>query len=265
MREPAAMLRERPAGAVHASRMAALIREAARGVAIALAVGALLAFAGAFETQDVPLGRRLAYWLPMMPIGALIGAGIQRVAVARGWLDEQPLRKAAFIAVTMAVPLSVAVWAWTSWMFWGRWRFDDLLGVFPPVLAVCLVISGITALVGAAPTQTHARAGDAPPRFLERLPFKLKGAEVYAVEAEDHYLRIHTSKGSDLILMRLSDAIAELEGIEGAQTHRSWWVAKSAVTDVERSDGRATLTIADGAQVPVSRTFARALRAQHWF
>jgi hypothetical protein len=38
--------------------------------------------------------------------------------------------------------------------------------------------------------------------------------------------------------------VAELEGIEGAQTHRSWWVAKAAVRDAKRGDGRATLTLA---------------------
>ncbi|MFX8624480.1 LytTR family DNA-binding domain-containing protein, partial [Acinetobacter baumannii] len=82
-----------------------------------------------------------------------------------------------------------------------------------------------------------APAGAPPPRFLERLPLKLRGAEIYAVEAEDHYLRLHTSRGSDLILMRLSDAIVELEGLEGARTHRSWWVAKGAVRDAKRGDG----------------------------
>jgi DNA-binding LytR/AlgR family response regulator len=85
------------------------------------------------------------------------------------------------------------------------------------------------------------------------------------VEAEDHYLRLHTSLGQDLILMRLSDAVAELEGLEGAQTHRSWWVAKGAVTGTERLDGRAVLTLKDGAEVPVSRGFARELRAAGWF
>jgi hypothetical protein len=46
--------------------------------------------------------------------------------------------------------------------------------------------------------------------------------------------------------MRLSDAVAELEGIEGAQTHRSWWVAKMAVEGAQRGDGRATLPCAAG-------------------
>jgi DNA-binding LytR/AlgR family response regulator len=110
--------------------------------------------------------------------------------------------------------------------------------------------------------ETHA--GAAPPKFLDRLPLKLRGAEIWAVEAEDHYLRLHTSKGQDLILMRLADAVTELEGIEGARVHRSWWVARDAITDARRGDGRATLTLKDGAEVPVSRTYAGLLRERGW-
>jgi len=57
---------------------------------------------------------------------------------------------------------------------------------------------------------------------------------------------VHTSKGQDLILLRLSDAIEELAGLEGEQVHRSWWVARDGVTEVERGDGRAVLTLKSG-------------------
>ena len=109
-------------------------------------------------------------------------------------------------------------------------------------------------------TATHTAPAGAPPaRFLARLPAKLAGASLWAVEAEDHYLRLHTSKGQDLILLRLADALGELEGIEGARTHRSWWVARDAVAAVERAEGRTTLTLPDGAKAPVSRTNWNAL------
>ena len=87
---------------------------------------------------------------------------------------------------------------------------------------------------------------------------------MWAIEAEDHYLRLHTSKGRDLILLRLADAIDELDGIEGAQVHRSWWVARDAITDAKRGDGRATLTLKDGCEVPVSRTYAKIIRDLGW-
>jgi DNA-binding LytR/AlgR family response regulator len=131
-------------------------------------------------------------------------------------------------------------------------------------LLICVGSSLLVVLIfrghrDAAPAQPPA-----PPKFLARIPLKLRGAELWAVEAEDHYLRLHTSKGQDLILMRLADAVDELEGVEGAQVHRSWWVARDAITGARRGDGRATLTLKDGCEVPVSRTYARILRERQW-
>jgi DNA-binding LytR/AlgR family response regulator len=139
--------------------------------------------------------------------------------------------------------------------------------VAPSTLATTAAMTALAFLVRRRePIETHARAKNAPPpKFLGRLPVKLAGAELWAVEAEDHYLRLHTSQGQDLILMRLGDAITELEGIEGARTHRSWWVARAAVRRVEREDGRARLVLADGAEAPVSRAYVKTLRAAGWF
>lgn len=143
-----------------------------------------------------------------------------------------------------------------------------MLGNAGPVLLVCAAMVALNNLADREPAQTHAPPepdAATTPTFLQRLPIRLQGADLYAVEAQDHYLRLHTSKGADLILMRLSDAIGELEGIEGAQTHRSWWVAKEGVDEARRGDGRAILRLKDGAEVPVSRTYVRALRQAGWF
>jgi len=88
---------------------------------------------------------------------------------------------------------------------------------------------------------------------------------IYAVSSEDHYLRLHTSKGADLILMRLSDAVVELEGLEGAQTHRSWWVARDAVEGSRRDGDKVFLTLKGGIEAPVSRPNVRPLREAGWF
>ena len=93
---------------------------------------------------------------------------------------------------------------------------------------------------------------------------KLKGAEIFAVEAEDHYLRIHTDAGDGLILMRLGDAIDALDGRPGLQTHRSWWVATAAVETAKFARGRGELSLSNGLKVPVSRAYAAAVKAVDW-
>ena len=246
----------------------AVDRGLVRGVVVALAGGAVLAFTGAFGMDEASLLSRLAYWEPVMLMGALWGYLCSRLVERRLDPDRRPWLATLVLTLVISGPLSVMVWAVTARVFdhdhaIGLARLPDFLG---PVTLVTAVLSALNVFLSRTPLQTHAApAGAAPARFLERLPFKLRGAALRAVEAEDHYLRIHTERGSDLILMRLSDALAELEGLEGAQTHRSWWVARDAVRGVVRGDGRATLTLEGGLSAPVSRRYARALREAGWY
>jgi DNA-binding LytR/AlgR family response regulator len=140
-----------------------------------------------------------------------------------------------------------------------------------PVLVIAGAMVAINLLLQRRPPETHA--DDAPDGtaegvqkapILARLPFRLRSAELYAARAEDHYVRVHTSAGSDLVLMRFADALKELRGIEGAQVHRSWWVARGAVDGSCREEGKLHLVLRGGTKAPVSRTYTRALRAEGW-
>ena len=239
-----------------------------RGVALALAGGALLAFSGAFGLGEASLLTRLSYWLPFMLMGSCWGHVCSRLIERHTDPDRRPWLTITMLTLLISGPLSLAVWAITGLFF--RFGRELTLAQLPdfllPVMVVTGAISALNVFLAQTPVQTHAALpGAKPARFIDRLPFKLKGAVIRAVQSEDHYLRIHTDRGSDLILMRLSDALTELEGLEGAQTHRSWWVAKDAVLDVSRGDGRATLTLEGGVEAPVSRRYAKALRDAGWY
>jgi DNA-binding LytR/AlgR family response regulator len=242
-----------------------------RALLIAAIAALFLAYAGAFGSIGAPLGARLGYWLSTMIGASLIGTCVFAVGAAQGVLDKRPFLGVGLLSLIMAMPLTVLVWFMTTRFFPDQRAIAPLLlpAYFPPVLLISAIMTAINYLASSrAPRlqETHAaQAGAPPPKFLARIPLKLRGGELYAVQAEDHYLRIHTSKGSDLILLRLADAIAELEGIEGAQTHRSWWVAQAAVTNAKRADGRAVLTLKNGVEAPVSRRHAAALRDGGWF
>ncbi|WP_300554234.1 LytTR family DNA-binding domain-containing protein [Maricaulis sp.] len=56
-----------------------------------------------------------------------------------------------------------------------------------------------------------------------------------------------------------------VEALDGARTHRSWWVARGAVESVRRTNGKAELTLTGNIKAPVSRSFAPALREAGWF
>lgn len=234
-----------------------------RMLAIAAAVGGFLAYVGAFGTEDTPLPLRFVYMIAVAWVGTLSGRLIYRWVARLPWIGRRIWTAAVANAVLMTPLMTVVVWGGAQFLPGQAPPVRYLPGYVLNSLIMCLVMTtaGLT-LRNRRPPAAPAPA--APPKFLERLPPKLRGGEIWAVEAEDHYLRLHTSLGQDLILLRLADAIAELDGIEGAQVHRSWWVAREAVTDVERGDGRAILTLKDGSKAPVSRTHAKALRQKGW-
>ena len=240
------------------------LRGRLRGVAVAIAAGVFLTFSGAFGTIDASLGLRLTYWMLMMITGYAWGSFVAGFFFRGGRRRTgNLLLDAALAALVMSGPFTLVVWVATRTLLSSNIPFQYLPILFGYVLLVSVALTAINLLIETRRSAvTHA--GPQPPKFLDRLPLKLRGAQVWAVEAEDHYLRLHTSKGQDLILMRLADAVAELEGIEGLQVHRSWWVARDAITDAKRGDGRATLTLKDGAEVPVSRTYAGLLRDRRW-
>jgi len=236
--------------------------------AAALAAGVFLAFVGAFGTGVAPLQVRLLFWVPLLLFGTVIGQLIGVRTTRRPRIGENSLAVWAIVTVLVAAPVAVVAWAYTGLIFGGV-EPGSLLTFLGSVGLVTGAVTAIMMLINRPGPATHAVSSGAQPaavaiRFLDRVPEKLKGGAIYAVQAEDHYLRIRTSKGSDLILMRLADAIVELEGIEGAQTHRSWWVAKDGIATANRAEGRVSLTLKDGAEAPVSRPNAKALRESGW-
>lgn len=237
--------------------------------AAAVAAGAFLAVVGAFDTWQASLPLRLVFWVPMLVLGTLAGTLIALRTMRRPKIGENTLAVWAIVTALVTVPGTFIVWSYIALVF-GPNMPSSVLLLFLQVGVVTGAASAIMMLINRPGFATHAAAPTVsgavlpPVRFLDRLPPKLKGGTLYAVQAEDHYLRIRTSKGSDLILMRLTDAIAELEGIEGAQTHRSWWVAKDGYTEVKRAERRMTLVLKDGAEAPVSRPNAAALRESGW-
>lgn len=266
MRDQADPLREPPAGAVHASPTDGV--SLPRVMMICLAAGVFLGLIGPLGSHALPLGLRLGYWIVATLGGGLLGWGVTLLAVRRLPDTAPPWIVIVTIAGVMTPPGMALIFAWGKVALPGHAGFDNLVTLAWSVFVISLVITAINQLIVpvSRPAATVAPA-PSPVRsaFMDRLPPRLRDAALHAVEAEDHYLRVHTAKGSDLILLRLSDAVTELAGLDGAQTHRSWWVARAAVRGVARGDGRATLTVEGGLKVPVSRAHAAALRAAGWF
>jgi hypothetical protein len=145
----------------------------------------------------------------------------------------------------------------------------DLLTVYfivlamQPITAAYLIVERRLTRPRVAPPPPAESPPSASARLLDRLNPRL-GGEVIALQGEDHYVRVHTAVGSELLLMRLGDAIQELDGLEGERVHRSWWVARQAVDEASMDGRRACLTLSNGLKVMASREATAQLRRAGW-
>lgn len=225
---------------------------------IALAgVGVLLGISGPFQTFDLlHFMPRTLYWLIVTYVTYGMGAFINMYLQYRfgGALDPLPKRvvicgAATAFGVTLALML-------INTLFFG-WFFDSFTGFltfFGFIVVICMVIVMLLTLLSPLPD-----VAPQTPALLDRLPLDKRGA-LMAVSVQDHYVSVTTTKGSEMLLMRLSDAIKETAPVAGLQVHRSHWVAVGQVAKAERIGDRAVLTLTNGAEVPASRSYIPALR-----
>lgn len=245
-------------------------------IAVMLGVGAALAILGPFGSFAMgPLATRLAYWIPaalggwliFRPTTVLAGRAAQRLDFPE--------------AVGHVAGVLVAAAPMTLFIRWlnnenpaNRLPFETWLQLYVQIAVIGAVVTLLFALLSrprvaaepvlppsSDPVPAPVSAPASP--FLERLPPHIR-ADLVALEMEDHYVRAHSPGASALILLRMRDAVAELDGVEGMRVHRSWWVARDAVEKVVQDRRNVRFLIRGGLEVPAARAGIPALRAAGW-
>jgi hypothetical protein len=239
----------------------------ARWTGVTVALGVTFAWLGVYSSGELPFPERVVYWTCLMAVGVVSSIVVTPLVFNR-WIPRANVAiQIAAVAALISVPVTLGLVAieasdgtFAPPFWWG-------VQYFYAFVVSALLTTGAWAIERLTQKPLNpppAQPGAGPPAFVERLPIRLRSAELYAIESEDHYLRVHTSAGQELILMRLADAVRELAGVEGLQTHRSWWVAKQGLADVVKGDGRLVLKLKSGAEAPVSRTYAKTVRDAGW-
>ncbi|MEP0391039.1 MAG: LytTR family DNA-binding domain-containing protein [Erythrobacter sp.] len=273
------------------SSRAAFWRSTLTDLAIMTTIGLFLAVIGPFGSIELPISVRLVTWLTFSYLGYAIyspmGFSVDRLHVA---LDLPVLPLWIGAAAVATVPMTIAVY---FVQFMPNWpRMPALEEALTSYFYVFVIGGGITLLFNfigpranngrtqmadamdhdeasefesATPGSTDesvTKAAAANP-LIDALPPVL-GSDVIALEMEDHYVRVHTALGSELVLMRLRDAMVHVADIEGRQVHRSWWVARLAVEDVRREGRNVRLVLPGDLEAPVSRAQVAELKAAGW-
>jgi hypothetical protein len=238
----------------------------ARLWAIVLAAAIFMALAAPFGTSAQPLVERLGFWVVGTIGGILAGkaldarlGGFERVRL--GWLV-----KAAVLIVVVTPPMAVVASAAAAAIHRQPIDWAFCLKTMPPIAFVGAGFAGLLTLArhvrDAAPAKAQA---ETDPGLDGLLPARLVGARLLALEAQDHYVRVYTDRGAELVLIGFEMALKKVSALDGRRVHRSWWAARTAVQGVRRGGGRAVLTLAGGVQAPVSRRYARRLRSEGWY
>ena len=256
-----------------------LVRKLMIDLSIMTVIGVVMALIGPFGSFNDPLAIRLIVWLGLAYAGYCIyspvGWLVDRLSVA---LDLP--RLGLWVAGTMLATIPMAMVVWTLNQLNSEiYRVPAAQEALMHYAYVLVLGAGITLLFNLIQMPGGSRQPDAPPSpapipepvtalpanpLLDQLPPAL-GSEVIALEMEDHYVRVHTALGSELVLMRLCDAMVHIAHIDGAQVHRSWWVARLAVEDVKRDGRNVRLVLAGGLEAPVARAQVGELKDAGWF
>ncbi|QFT78956.1 LytTR family DNA-binding domain-containing protein [Erythrobacter sp. THAF29] len=266
------------------SSSAATKRPLARKLVIDLSVmtviGVMLALIGPFGSFGDPLAIRLMVWVGLAYAGYFIYSPV-------GWVVERMTaaldlpRVFLWVAGTLiaTVPMAIVVWSLNQ-LNSPVYRVPGAEEALTHYAYVLIIGAGITLLFnvielsGNAKVESASVPTPAPPAsiseprtaispLLASLPDHL-GSDIIALEMEDHYCRVHTALGSELVLTRLRDAMTQIDGIEGMQVHRSWWVARGAVEDIVRDGRNMRLKLARDVEAPVSRAKVSQLKAAGW-
>ncbi len=239
-----------------------------RYVLITAVLGLLFSWFGVYDTGSIAFPIRYAYWCTTIGVGVACSAWLMPEVFERRFADQHVAVKIVIAALAVSIPVTLCLLLIHEYGFGDDIAPAEWPLQFAYVLVVSLVITTGFAFADifakTVATSAAEGAGAPAPAIIERLPARLRSSDIYAVSAEDHYLRVHTSAGEELILMRLSDAIRELNGIEGLQTHRSWWVARNGLADSQRENGKLVLKLKSGAEAPVSRTYQKSVRDAGW-
>jgi hypothetical protein len=238
-------------------------------LAMLVAIGLLMGFLGPFGSDRLPVVGRYVYWMICMIGGGLIailGDDLLRPRIAAIW------RRVAVASVVLTPPVSLLVLSTEHLLFGGRLDWQGFLRLLWQVWPILLAVIAVRALVWRRlPVRVETRTVVAPPlpeaeaAFRQRLSAKRRAARLIAIEAHDHYLKVHTDAGAELITLRFADALEELERAHGWRVHRSWWVAADAVEDVRWRRGVGEMRLAGGVSAPVSRTYGPVLKGAGWF
>ena len=224
---------------------------------ISAIAGITLVILGPYNTTTFSWPFRFVFWIGLCLLGGVGAYTTNEVVNKRKAVSSKWIR--AFIQ-SLGATLAVFICLLTLTVFMKGWP-SQIFYILVPfyIWVVSMAISTIGTLQIKEANEAPGRAA-----IYERLKPILRNADLFAISAEDHYVRVYTSNGEDLILMRFSDAVKETVPLLGLSVHRSWWVAEAGIKSSDQKNRKANIVLKNNLPVPVSRSNIKKLRKAGW-
>ncbi|TNF23129.1 MAG: LytTR family transcriptional regulator [Rhodobacteraceae bacterium] len=219
----------------------------------------VLALTGPFGTYaEMGFAERLVFWLIVFTgVGFFMHVCLV-TALGTPYLGRVPPVLRLGLGAGLAALPGAAVVIFVDGVF--RPPLDSA-GALPVIWLQVALVGWVLGIVEFHDFGKRAPAPEAPRRaaFCKRLPPEL-GQDIISISMQDHYAEVTTTQGTHLLLMRMSDAMRELEGAPGLQLHRSHYAMTAHLRKLHRDGARLRVRLSDGRDLPVSASHAEAVR-----
>ena len=211
------------------------------------------ALAGPFGTYNSqPFILRLGYWALVIGVSVPIGATI-RVLWQQFLGDKLEWVEDLVVVVTLTVVFGPMLVLLNLWMILHTdhpdldWRLSVVATFF-----IGAAIVGIGRLIRSSTEDSgSAETSQQRDRLLERINAP-EGVRLAKVSSDNHHIKIRTDDNAEhRILMRLRDAVTEIDVEDGIWVHRSHWVAFQQIRSIEIVNGKEVVKMRYGCDVPI--------------
>ncbi len=222
-------------------------------------IAAIISLAAAFNSDRIAsLPDRALFVFSMVTVSAVgcsVIAGIWRAASGRSALEHADIMPKVFLIwlLVATIPIRLTLLTITD----GSFDLSELVNAVVHGLSVSSIIALTFGLSHFGPQILRERSS--PGRSSDASDDRPGKVDVpFYIESEDHYVKIVSAKGVEVVRARLSD-LAEEFGEAGMRCHKSYWVSFDAISHKSRAGRQMRLVLKCGTVIPVGRSYEKAV------
>jgi len=239
-----------------------------REMLISISTVFIFAFIGPFGTfYDLSFFMRLVFWaVAVLGCGAIFWSIVYFFSHFKIFKNSSKYLRYSFIVFLTTIPATVLIYYNNVFFRNITFPLEKLPWLWSTVFIIGITITSLHLFSNFAKSLSNKAKHKKEVakiaietdkdilRFMDRLPKKL-GRKLISLSSHDHHVDVQTDKGVEMIYMKFSDAIKELQNYPGLRIHRSHWIASDAIIKVKKSGRKWVVKLNNGSELPISKRY----------